>query len=154
MITQAVSALLNQQVSHELHNELQYKIYAAYFESSGLKTLSEFFETQAKGEHEHFTKVFEYVRARRATIANVSPAPQSLDTETICSLYVFTERQTTEKLSAIMAQAKKDNDEMTQAWLQDLLIEQIEEEDLAEKFESAYEECSNDWSQLNVVWKY
>jgi ferritin len=153
MISKEQAALLNQQIAHESHNEFQYVLYAAFFENLGLMKLSKFFDGEAKGEHGHFEKVLDYARARRVVLTAITPEAQSTEYEKIAELYLQTEEGTTAKLKTIMTQAKKEGDELTQTWIQDLLIEQVEEEDLAGQFKSAYAVASKDWSQLELIWK-
>jgi ferritin len=155
MLNQELTDLLNNQVTMELKNHVQYKIIARVLNNLHLMNLSKFFEEQADGEHDHFEKFFGYLSDNHETPAPVmTPAqeivPTSLDG--LCELYLRAEQNTTILIVNMMVLAKRVGDEKTQAWLQWALEEQIEEEDQARMLTSAYEMCNRNWPMVDLLY--
>jgi ferritin len=119
-----------------------------------MKNLATYFKKQADGETEHYQKFRQYLRDSHSPIIAVeaeSAPVQFADCKTLGDLYIVTETQTTLSISGIMAEARMQNDEKTQAWLQWALEEQIEEEDEALKFRNLCATC--DWPMLELIYK-
>jgi ferritin len=154
MLNQELVARLNAQVNHELHNFLQYKLIARMMTNLRLKNLAKFFEEQAKGEFEHFSKFVDYLTENHEFCTSIVPEPQEemelSSLPSVPDLYLKIESNTTLMLTNMMALAKKLGDEKTQAWLQWALEEQVEEEDQARMLIALAGQCQGNWVLIDL----
>lgn len=126
--------LLQAQYRHEMSNHFRYVARSSWARFRGLEGIGDFFDNEAKGEAEHADKVRSYIEDRNEA---VRPSPYAFDDgqdwKTFQELFTSAlevERDTTERLQTIYAEAIKAGDYMTSIWVQDLINEQREEENL------------------------
>lgn len=133
-ISENILSLLQAQFQHETANYLRYTARASWARYKGFEATADFFTREAKGEHGHAKIVREYIEARNEAVKpeglvfNNSSDFKFFDELFTTALLV--EQDTTEKLNYIYAEAQKIGDYMTVVWVQKLIAEQIEEENL------------------------
>ena len=138
-LSQVLNDSLNNQIVHEYRNMLIYKQIESYFQNLQLKHIAAYFSKQANEEKGHGDKIVNYLNARtggNVIIGNI-PAPMSLvgyDPETIGTLYVATEEETTKNLEEIYGLAIESMSFLDLGFLEEMLNEQVEEEDSANEF--------------------
>lgn len=146
-MNQITAELLNKQYYHEVSNSLKYQRLANFFAIIGLTGIEKFLSNQAKGEFDHAQKVIVHMADIKAPLQSGSPSSYlksdsvGFGVESIFDLLeIFQEileieKNTTELLINLEAQAKMAGDVLTSQWLYDsagLLKEQIEEESIIE----------------------
>lgn len=164
LLTKTTLNLLNQQISHELNNEITYRNMQAYFSDLDLAGWAGFFGKEAEGEYSHYKHIISYLDDRNAPYEiNVLPYTnyRFKDIKEILNKYYATEIVTTTKLYDIAEQAKSENDHATVSWLYtttisegglSLINEQVEEEDSALTLQSEFMQGIGDNEQLNQQW--
>jgi ferritin len=155
--------MLNDQINHEHTNEIKYRNVQAYFSNLNMLGFAVYFAKQAEGEYEHYKTIQEYLDSKNALYQLNSDAytnQQFKDIPSILDFYYNTELETTQKLYAIVKQAKAEGDEGTIQWLYrenskkqvGLIAEQIEEENSALTLKSRVMAGVGDNEQLNNQW--
>jgi ferritin len=134
LISSNILKLLQDQYRHEMSNHFRYVARSSWARFRGLEGIGDFFDGEAKGEAEHADKVRSYIEDRNEAVA---PAPYAFDDPADWKAFgeLFTsalevERDTTERLQTIYAEAIKAGDFMKSTWVQGLISEQCEEENL------------------------
>jgi len=155
LLSKTITDMLNAQINHEQTNDFKYKNVQAYFEDRNLNGFAKYFKDQAEGEHTHREKIIEYMSDKNAKI-NISidafTSTEFQDVPTILDFYYNTEIGTTQKLYAIVKQAKAEGDEGTVQWLYSFLIsEQVEEEKSALDLKAEILDGWGENEQLNGI---
>ena len=128
-----ILGLLQLQYSHEMNNYRRYLIRSSWARNRGLENTGDFFEKEAEGEKTHADKVREYIEARNECLE-----PPNLDYEDSALSFMdelFTtaldiEYKTTDMLVNIYLESVRLGDIQTAVWVQELIAEQTEEENL------------------------
>jgi|WetSurMetagenome_2_1015567.scaffolds.fasta_scaffold84059_3 bacterioferritin B len=132
-LSSATLALLYAQYAHETSNQLRYIARSSWARFRGLEATADFFAREAKGEHGHAKIVRQFIEDRNEAlvpeIAYDEPADFSYFDELFTTALVV-EQTTTEMLNNIYVCALKEGDIQTVAWVQALIAEQTEEENL------------------------
>lgn len=113
IISPEAAQLINQQISHELHNEQQYRAFGSWSSNLGLDNLFKYFMTQADDERGHAQKFTDYLIECNQQLAIESidaPVSSFADCAEIADLRFALEQQTTEQVDAIMSLAMQTDD--------------------------------------------
>ena len=131
IISTQAAALINAQISHELHNEQQYMAFASWASNQGLSHLEHYFKKQSKDESGHAKRFRKYLFECNQPLA-IQPidAPDLRfgDAADIADMRYALEQLTTQQVDAIMALAMKENDYGLQDLMQWFCREQKSEE--------------------------
>lgn len=135
-LSDAIESLLIKQIAHELKNFTLYKSFANYFAVAGLMDLEDYYNERAGEEKLHHDWIYEYLTdADSCFIYPAIPQNDGIEINDIVDPFKATvdrEIETTDLIYAIKKQAELEEDYMTIAWLDKLLIpEQIEEESIS-----------------------
>jgi ferritin len=129
-LTDKAKQLIQAQAQNELSNFLTYEKMYLDAESIGLFGLAKFCKSQAQGEKEHHDKIIEYINDAgiQAPVIVAQPrAGYQLRMIEMLSTILAVEKQTTDEINAIMAEALQILDFQTFAAFEPLAMEQIEE---------------------------
>jgi ferritin len=129
-ISNAMSDLMNAQVSNELGASNQYLQIASYFDGEGLTKLAKFFYDQAEEEREHAMKFVHYLMdvGARLGIAAIPATKTEIGTaENAFEMSLGWEQEVTRQINAMMDLAIQEKDYASQAFLQWFVTEQVEE---------------------------
>jgi ferritin len=148
--------LLQNQYKHETSNSLRYFVRSSWAKYRGFEGAGKFFAKEAEGERGHADKVKQFIEDRNEAL---QPSPYTYNdpdnftsfNELFETAFVF-EQETTDLLQNIYTEAFKAGDIMTVVWVQELIKEQIEEENLyrtildriASRGKDAASDCDND----------
>ena len=131
MISNRVRDAINAQMNREFYSSFLYLAMAAYFESVNLKGFAAWMQVQAKEEHAHGMKFYEYLaeQGARISMADIEAPPR----EWASPLKVFEhalahEQKVTGRIHDLVELAIKEKDHATVIMLQWFVTEQVEEE--------------------------
>ena len=130
MISRQLAAEINEQIGREFGASMQYVSIAAYFSGRHLKLLSKLFLDQAEEERQHALKFVQYLLDTRADLripAIAAPQPTFTSAEEAAGAAVKWEREVTRQITTLMDRAVKENDYLSQSFLQWFIDEQLEE---------------------------
>ena len=130
MISPALVKAFNAQIGHEFGASMQYVSIAATFRRLQLTLLADLFFKQAEEEREHAMKFVKYLLDTKGELripAIAAPAPAFPSAEAAVAAALQWEQEVTSQITALMAQAVKDNDYLAQSFLQWFIDEQLEE---------------------------
>ena len=130
LISRELAVEMNEQIGREFAASMQYVSIAAFFSGRHLKLLSKLFFDQAEEERQHALKFVQYLLDTRADLripAIAAPKPTFASAEEAASAAVKWEREVTRQITTLMDQAVKENDYMSQSFLQWFIDEQLEE---------------------------
>jgi ferritin len=146
LISDKMNAALNEQIGHEFGASLQYVSIAAYFDSDNLPELAAHFYRQAEEERGHAMKFVNYVvDAGGKVVIPAVPAPKSAfaSAEEAVQLSVDWEVKVTGQINGLVDLAIKENDHITQSFLQWFVTEQLEEVSSMERLLSLIRRAGN-----------
>lgn len=149
LLSSNMTGLLNKQLAKEQENHFKYMAMASLSSKHNLVGFEKFFLEQAKGEREHYDKIYKYMSDKNANIkiltANGTTYTGSeclKDMKALAEKFYETEISTTKALYDIYADAHDEGDFSTAQFLfQYLIEEQVEEEALALNFKAEVERC-------------
>ena len=125
-----LTALLNEQIGHEFAAQNQYIAIAVHFDAETLPRLRDYFFRQAVEERNHGMMLVQYLLDSGETprIPAVA-APQGVFSDIVepVALALAQEQRVTEQFSVLSAQARRDNDFISEQFLNWFLKEQVEE---------------------------
>jgi bacterioferritin B len=130
LISQKVTEAVNQQIGNEFGASLQYVSIASYFADEGLLEISAFFTKQSEEEREHAMKFVKFIQDTGGPLAIPAiPAPKPAFASAVEALQLSLdwEKEVTRQITQIYALAAKENDYVTQNFLNWFLKEQLEE---------------------------
>ncbi len=130
LISQTLATALNKQIGHEFGASMQYVSIAAHFSQKGLTLLAKLFMTQAEEERQHAQKFVQYVLDTKAELRIPAiPAPKATfsTAEEAVEAALNWEKEVTKQVTALMDIAAKENDYLSQSFLQWFIDEQLEE---------------------------
>lgn len=154
VISDKLASMLNQQISHELHNALQYRSFGSWAEVRGLKRLPAYFYKQSEDEKHHaqiFTDHLNKANVQFSPTAIEQPVSSLSDCEEIANLRIELESKTTEQIKAMYDQAESDGDVGSSNLFQMMLEEQVAEEGESEQFASLVEESKGSLILLELA---
>ena len=130
LISRELASALNEQVGREFGASMQYVSIAAYFSGRHLKLLSKLFLTQAEEERQHALKFVQYILDTKADLripAIAAPKPTFTSAEEAAGAALEWEKEVTRQITQLMDIAVKQNDYLSQSFLQWFIDEQLEE---------------------------
>ncbi len=134
MLTKTLGAAMNEHLSKELYAAHLYLAMSAYFDANNLPGCTAWMRAQADEERMHGMKFYEYIYDRGGTVElmAIDKPPSSFAS----ALDAFQqahehERQVSDAINALYAQALSENDYASQVFLQWFVEEQVEEEKTA-----------------------
>lgn len=149
MFSERINNALNTQINKEFYSAYLYLSMAHYFSESGLCGFAHWCKKQAEEEVNHGMMVFNFMTSMNGKIELIQIAtPESVfhsPIETVKQILAH-EKHITEVLRNIAIMTKEENDFTTQVFLQTMLNEQIEEEEMAYKIYTKlklYGECKS-----------
>lgn len=131
MISKTMVQAMNRQLNAEMYSSYLYLSMAAWFEGQNLRGMAQWMRVQAKEEHAHGMKFYEYIVDRCGTVAlDAIEAPPA---KWASPLAVFEatlqhERKITGLIDALAGLAEKETDRAASVFLQWFITEQVEEE--------------------------
>jgi len=138
LLSKELNDALNEQVIHELRNVLKYMQIASYFEDLELNNIAKYFLDQSNHEKDHADKFMSHINDRvggAVNITSVSSPELSMENPIeIARQYLKVEQETTTSIEGIYQLAFIQNSYIDLPFLQEMLNEQVEEEDSANKF--------------------
>lgn len=130
-IGKTIENILNKQMQAEFSSAYLYLSMAAWFECQNLPGCAHWMRKQAEEEAEHAMKFFDYLAVRGCTIRlGALPEPKcewNNATDVFEGVYAH-ESAVTEMICAVMEQARKDKDYVTENFIAWFINEQLEEE--------------------------
>ncbi|MGH7567158.1 MAG: ferritin [Gemmatimonadota bacterium] len=154
MLSDKLQKALNEQINNELFAAYQYLAMAEYFAARNLDGFAHWMRLQRAEEINHAMKIFDFVldrdgRVKLAAIA--APAAKFTSSLDVLKKALEHERAVTEKINAVYAAAKKENDYPTEALMQWFVLEQVEEEASALKVVERLEMAGDDKAALLML---
>lgn len=131
MISKTVEQALNKQVNRELFSEYLYLSMSAYFETIFLKGFAKWMRVQAREEHAHAMKIYDYILARGGKVTLAAIAAPKNKWESAGKVFEESyahEQKVTGMIDALVDLATKEKDHGTFEMLQWFVKEQVEEE--------------------------
>jgi ferritin len=136
MMSDKVEKALNEQINEELYSSYLYLAMSAWFESQNLAGFASWMKVQAREEHGHALKFFEYIHERRGTVtlkAIKEPAHEWKSPLAAFEAALAHEQHITGRISDLVNLAAAEKDHATAAFLQWFVQEQVEEEASADR---------------------
>ena len=130
MISEAMNAKLNEQITAEFAASRKYLAMACSFDQMGYKILTKLFFEQAEEEREHAMKILHYVREVGGTVTLAAiPKPKGnyKTVEEIVQAALTSEQDVTRMINDLVALADSENDYATRSFLTWFVDEQVEE---------------------------
>jgi ferritin len=123
--------LLNDQIKMEAHASASYLAMASWCEQNAFLQSAEFFYHQATEEREHMMKIFKFIadcggNSISPTVNNINHDFSNL--EEVYETALDQEIEVTKSIYKILSVAKKEQDFLTENFLQWFIKEQLEEE--------------------------
>ena len=131
MISKTIETALNKQINREFYSEFLYLAMSSYFETVSLKGFAKWMRVQAKEEHAHALKIYDYVIARGGKVTlDTLEAPKSkwASAGKVFEESYAHEQKVTGMINALVDLAIKEKDHATFEMLQWFVKEQVEEE--------------------------
>jgi ferritin len=130
LISPTLASAVNQQIGHEFGASMQYVSIAAHFSQRGLVLLSKLFLKQAEEERVHAQKFVQFLLDTKAELkipAIPAPTPTFPTAEAAVEAALNWEKEVTRQITALMDIAVKENDYLSQSFLEWFIDEQLEE---------------------------
>jgi len=131
MIKDNVRDAINTQMNREFYSSFLYLSMAAYFESMNLKGFAKWMQVQAKEEHAHGMKFFDYLVEQGARISMAAIDAPAAEWATPLAAFEHAlghEQKVTARIHDLMELAMAEMDHATAGMLQWFVSEQVEEE--------------------------
>lgn len=136
MLSSKLNEALNKQINNEFFSEFAYLSMAAYFHSIDLDGMANFFHVQAKEEHFHAMKMFNFVITRGGKVelqAMKAPQVDFKDVTEVFTKALEHEQIISKSINDIIDISIKENDHAVNSFLKWFVDEQVEEEATAQK---------------------
>ena len=130
MISAAMNAKLNEQVTNELAASHSYLAMSCAFDELGLKVLSKRFFAQADEERDHALKLVKYIQEVGGTVTlDAVPKPKAKYGSPLAILKAAldAELNVTQQVNELVGLADKEKDYASRSFLQWFVDEQVEE---------------------------
>jgi len=131
MLTPKVLESLNKQINAELYSSYLYLSMAACFEGRNLRGIAKWLKLQAREEHGHAMKFFEFVLQRGGKVALAAidaPPPEWKSALAAFRDVAAHEEKVTAMIHAMVELAAREKDHATSSMLKWFVDEQVEEE--------------------------
>ncbi|MBW7904327.1 MAG: ferritin [Phycisphaerae bacterium] len=130
LISAAMNAKLNEQITHEMNASQKYLAIACTFDGLSLKRLARRFREQSDEERGHATKILDYVLDVGGNVTLQALAQPKGDYATVLAAIeaaVESELTVTRQINDLVDLAEKEKDHATRSFLQWFVDEQVEE---------------------------
>ncbi len=130
MISAAMAAKLNEQITHELGASQAYLAIACMFEGRSLKILGKKFREQTEEERSHAMKILNYLLEVGASVSLQPLAAPRHDFPNVLAAIEAAlehEKKVTRQINELVSLAEKENDYASRSFLQWFVDEQVEE---------------------------
>lgn len=130
LISRNLARAINEQIGNEFGAHMQYLSIAAHFRQRQLTLLARLFFEQAEEEKQHAMKFVNYMLDTKSELqipAIAAPKPVFASAEEAVGAALTWEQEVTKQITGLMDVAVKDNDYMSQSFLQWFIDEQLEE---------------------------
>ena len=130
LISPTLGKALNEPIGHEFGASMQYVSIAAHFNQRQLTLLSKIFMQQAEEERQHAQKFIQYLLDTKGGLnLQAIPAPKMTfaSAEEAVEAALKWEKDVTRQITGLMDIAVKENDYISQSFLQWFIDEQLEE---------------------------
>jgi len=131
MIAQETKNAFNAQIANELAASNSYLCVASYFDTLGLKVLSQHFFKQSHEERQHALKLLKYlldVNGDLQLAAIPAPRAEFVSAEDAIQHALAQEIQTTKQINALMGLSHRHEDYASASFLKWFVDEQVEEQ--------------------------
>lgn len=136
MLSSKLQKELNGQMNNEFFAEYEYLSMAAYFHSTNLDGIANYFHVQAQEEHFHAMKIFHFILDKGGKVELQQIAKPDVTFASPVEVFkkaLEHEKKVTLAINKIMDEAIKENDHAVNNFLRWYIDEQVEEEALASK---------------------
>jgi ferritin len=123
-------------MNNEFYSEYAYLSMAAYFHSNDLDGMANFFHVQAKEEHFHGMKIYNFILSRAGKVEIKTIKAPKVDFKSAIEVFESAlehEQFVTKSINEVMDTAIKENDHAVTSFLKWYVDEQVEEEATAHK---------------------
>lgn len=154
MISEKMAKEINDQIQRELFSEYLYLQMVAYFKGENLDGFAHWMEIQAKEEHNHAMKFFNYLYERNSKVELLSIEKPKNDFKTPLDVFKYAyqhELTVTKNINNLMELAKKENDYASESFLKWYVDEQVEEEDSFLKIVNILEKIKDSSNALYML---
>ncbi len=154
MLSEKVSALLNEQVNKEFYSAYLYLDFSNYFEARGLDGFANWYKIQAQEERDHAMLFYQYLQNNNAkvTLEAIAKPDKALDSDmTVLKHGLEHELHVTSLINDIYAAAHEAKDFRTMQFLDWFVKEQGEEETNANDLISKMELFGSDPKSLYML---
>lgn len=130
-MNEKVLKALNEQIKHEFYSSFLYLSIASYMENIPLDGFGKWFRKQAKEEHEHAMKIFDYIidRNTHVELQQIDKPPFKFKSVEDCFKQSLDhERLVTKLIHNLYDLSVKEKDHATAIFMQWFITEQVEEE--------------------------
>jgi len=134
MISQSLTAALNDQLKQELYSSYLYLSMSAFCDDQSLTGFAHWLRLQADEEREHAMKFFDFIQDRdgKAVLQAIPQPPRDFGTPVQLFEQVLAhEQEVTTLIEQLYRKAIAEQDHATQVFLQWFVSEQVEEEKTA-----------------------
>ena len=131
MLSQAMTAALNEQLNHELYSSYLYLSMAAYFENLHLQGFANWMRVQYQEETLHALKILDFIGERGGAVKLMQIATPTGEWASPLAVMAHTlehEQGVSRKINKLVDVAIKESDHATNNFLQWFVSEQVEEE--------------------------
>ena len=136
MISPKLNEALNNQMNNEFYSEYAYLSMAAYFHSNDLDGIANFFHVQAKEEHFHGMKIYNFILSRAGKVELKTIKAPKVDFKSATEVFESAlehEKSVTKSINDVMDISIQENDHAVNSFLKWYVDEQVEEESTATK---------------------
>ena len=136
MISKQLNKAINEQINKEVYSEYLYLAMSGWFTAQNLDGFANWMMVQAKEEHDHAMKFFNYVLERGGEIelmALAKPDKTFKNPLNAFKMALAHENFITKSINELMDLAIKEKDHAAKSFLQWYVDEQVEEESNADK---------------------
>ncbi len=130
-LNEKIYKALNEQVKNEFSSSFIYLSMASYFDNIPLDGFYKWFRNQAREEHEHAMKIYDYILERNMPVdlqAIEKPPTEFKSIEQVFEMALKHEQKVTHWISQIYEMAFHEKDYGTHVFLEWFITEQLEEE--------------------------
>lgn len=138
---------LNAQINAEFWSAYLYLSMSVHFEQEGLSGFAKWFKAQFDEEQEHAIKILEYVHARggKVSLQPITKVTQSWKTPLAAFEDTLKhEKEVTKMIHGLVELSNSEKDYATASMLRWFVDEQVEEEDIAQKYVDALKFIGDD----------
>jgi len=131
MLNQKIQDAINHQINAELYSSYLYVAMAMYFESVDMSGAAKWMNSQAQEELVHADKFMHYVNERGGRVILQAIGKPPVEWKSVLDAFegaLEHERKVSSMINDLVTLARKENDHMSDNFLQWYVAEQVEEE--------------------------